>query len=194
GQGLDVDLAGDRVGVHVRGQRLGYGDRADQARGDVVELDLAAVGFGRGRGLPVQGDVEQFGRNAAHGEVAALALVVDRGPARQAAHGLGHVLVGQAAGVVGADRVDLAVGVALVVDGEAVGRAAAGDHDAVEFDGAGLWGSAAGRVLRERDGGQYGALAEHQCLEECITTQGPHVRVPPEDDPLPVEVRSGGSR
>ena len=128
-QGDDVDLTGNGVGVEIGRQALDHRDRADQRRGNVVQLDLAVVGFGRGGRLAVDRDVGVARIHAADDHVAAFALVVGDADARQAVHGLGHVLVGQLAHVVGVQGLDEVVGDLLGLQGAALGGALARDDD-----------------------------------------------------------------
>ena len=92
------------------GQRLGDDHRLDHRRGQIVELDLAAVGLGRRQGLAVERNVDEVGIDAADDDIAPLALIVGDRQAGQAPHRLGDILVGQLADIIGVERLDRVVG------------------------------------------------------------------------------------
>ena len=101
----DVDRAADGVAVHVGRDRLHDLELGEQVRGHGVERDAAVVRLRRAEHLAVERDVVEPRVDAAHGDVAAFALVGRRRHPGQALQRLGGILVRQLAGIVGRDGV-----------------------------------------------------------------------------------------
>src|SRR3546814_2460614 len=94
---VDLDRCADGVGVHVRSQRLLDLDRFDQFRRNDVERDRAHVRFRGRHAAAVDGRRIEVRIEAAHGNEASLALIVQDIDARRTAKRLGDVLVGKLA-------------------------------------------------------------------------------------------------
>src|SRR5690606_2712092 len=133
--GADVDVAGDGVGVHVRGQCLGHLQRGDDVGGDRVELNAAAFRVGVGQLHAIDGYGGEFLGRAAHGHVAALALVALDRDARDALGGLGDVVVRELSQQVGRHHVDVVGGGGLLVEGHRVGIAGGAHFHRAEVGG-----------------------------------------------------------
>ncbi|MNX67536.1 hypothetical protein D3C86_986730 [compost metagenome] len=139
----DVDGAAQGVAVAIRGQALDDGDRVDAFRRQKAEthaaIEVVARRTGAAHAHAVHGVVVQLGRQAANGDAVALArgVVAHRVDARQARQGLGHVVGGQVAHVVGADDVRDEVGLALGVQRTAQARRIADHLDLGDFKGVG---------------------------------------------------------
>ncbi len=88
-----VDRAADRVGVHVRRQRLRHLDRLQLIGRHRVERDAAHVAFGRRNALAVDHHRVQARLGAADQHVAALALVARDRHAGNARRRLGRVRI-----------------------------------------------------------------------------------------------------
>ena len=127
--GADVDVAGDGIAVHVRGDGLGHFQGRDHVGGNGVQLHAAGGGVGIGQRHAVDGDGGVFLGRAAHGHVAAFALVALDRHAGDALGGFGDVVVREPAQQVGRDHVGVVDGVALLVQGQGLGVA-----DAAHFD------------------------------------------------------------
>ena len=128
-QRSNIDRATDRIGILVRGERLGDDHRADERRGDVVEFHLPAFRLRRGQSHAVQRDVDEIGVDPADDDVAPLSLIVRNRQAGQAAHRFGDILVGQFADVVGEHRLDEIVRGAFLLNRLAFASTGTGDDD-----------------------------------------------------------------
>ncbi|MNX74582.1 hypothetical protein D3C86_1060270 [compost metagenome] len=127
---LDVDRAGDRVGVLAGQQRLGDFDVGDDVAGQGVQVDRAGARIDRRNRHAVHRHGGEGRRGAAHVDVAAFALVTLDGDAGDALQRLGDVGIGVAADSVRRQDVDRAVGVLLLVQraSDAVGDDARHHH------------------------------------------------------------------
>jgi hypothetical protein len=134
-----VDRAAERIGVHVRRQRLDDFNPADHLGGDEGKIDGAVVVLHRrgldavrrgGEPVAVEGDGVVFGGGAAH----VGPLIVDDVDAGEPRQRLADRAVGQVADGVGGDDVGNAAGGALLVDGAGLALADARDGEGVHHD------------------------------------------------------------
>src|SRR6266576_2669629 len=133
----EVDRAADRVGFHVRSQRLRDLDRRQQVGRDVVQLGDAG-GLGAGDMRAVDGDVGQPRLGAAHLHELAFALVTLERDTGDAACGFRCIEVGERADFVARERGDDVRRVLLDRErpGLRLGHARRGaHHDAREIHG-----------------------------------------------------------
>ena len=111
GAGDDVDVAGDRLGGHVRRHRLAHDHLGGNRRRDRVKARIAT--FRRDDVDPVERQGGPVKRRTTQVDVTGLALVALHSNAGQAGHGLGDVLVGQTADGVSRQHADQLVAVLL---------------------------------------------------------------------------------
>src|SRR5690606_39000305 len=94
--GFQIDGAANGVGIQIGGEGLVDGHGVQQVGGHTVQHDAAAVLRGGGADA-IDGHGVEVGVHAAHGHIAALALVVFHHDAGNPAQGFGHIDVGKIA-------------------------------------------------------------------------------------------------
>jgi len=106
--GLDIDRAADALRVHVRRRRFDHLHRAEHAAGNDVErrLTSAQFNFRRSHLYAVDCDIVQLRGDAANLHIAAFAFLHEHRHARHAIEALAHILIGQLAQFIDAQRLD----------------------------------------------------------------------------------------
>eukprot|EP01137_Pigoraptor_chileana_P022768 Opistho-2@88051 len=135
--GVEVDDGAERAFVEFGRRGLVDDDRAEQLRGEDVEVERAvavrrgAVGRGRDGFEPVDPDAGELRAEPAHGDAAAFAAIALDRDAGNALQRFGEVLVGEFGDIFGDDRVDRGDRLALHVERGTERGAEAGDDDLV---------------------------------------------------------------
>ena len=117
GTGNQIDGTANGVGIHIWGQRFVHLQRLNHVRSNQVQLDVPVVALCGRNALAVDGYAVQLRSQAAHNDVAGLALVVLHGDAAHALQRVANVVVRETSHLVRRHHVGGVDVARLLVDG-----------------------------------------------------------------------------